>query len=216
MNKIFFNQFKRISSTDSRVLEKPPLPSIQRPANSNAYHSEPPSRRDSTVSGRQSPSSSSIYRVNPPTQRTPSPMPLIPRSTSAENVKPKITNFANFSTLPHLHGAQVLQQIQQQLQQHEMNNSYESGQSPTTPNSMSGLHNPSLDSFRPITTSSPNNKHSGVVSFGKSFFRLKRGKRASSAPELGDGSLLFFIISFHLTAINFHLTKNVILSLSLK
>lgn len=170
-------------------MEKPPLPSTPRPATSNSIYSEISSRRDSSASGRHSPSASSIYRVNPPTQRAPSPMTLMSRSTSAENVKPKILPYNHYSTLPHLHGPQVLQQIQKQLQQHEINNSsFDSNGPSTSPPSISDLHHPSLDTFRPGSTSSPSGKlQSGVVSFGKNFFWLKRGKRASSAPELGIG-----------------------------
>ena len=189
---------QRTQSSESRVIDKPPLPLIQRPISNNPSHSEPASRRESTLSGRQSPSPSSIYRVNPPTQISGSPS--MARSTSAENMKPKVIPFTNYSTLPHLHGAQVLHQIQQQLQQHEMNSSFESGHTSTTQNSIS--------SFQEPTT--PISKNSGVVSFGKSFFRLKRNKRASSAPDLGEGLTLLFplIITNGLTFVKFVLSFN--------
>ncbi|XP_054154536.1 liprin-beta-2-like isoform X3 [Oppia nitens] len=201
--KSYTNDFVRNriqSPKESRVTDKPPLPISPRLYSNTSSHSEPTSRRDSTISGRQSPSVTAIYRVNsPPTQRSASPSPLtsMTRSTSAEDMKSKTLTTPNYSTLPHLHGAQVLHQIQQQLQQHEMTNSYDSARSPTTPNSMSSLHNRSLDrsndNLRPTDMSDSSSRHSGVVSFAKEDQIISSARSSTSELPNSVHSLQFGI-----------------------
>ncbi|XP_022252699.1 liprin-beta-1-like isoform X3 [Limulus polyphemus] len=190
---------------EPRVTDKPPpVPRSATSPGGPDPHSSPLAWRD----GRLGSSPSPVYcQITPPSAEKSSP--TVPRSNSAENVSPTQQRQTppskrHYGTIPRQHGAQVLQQIHQQLRLHQVDASTPSEPQPsspettktspatvtstTTPSSVSpsidpsstpqSFQHPSLDNFR-----SPRTKSSGV-SFGKGFFKLKNGKRSSSAPEL--------------------------------
>ena len=167
-------------------MDKPPIPQSPRPLPNTPPHSEPASRRDSTLYDRQSPSAVTSNRVDTSAFVNTS-LSAMARSSSAENMKPEVKPYSNYSTtLPHLKAGQAIQHVEQ----NEMNNSFRSGQINAS-NSVSAF-----DKLK-IKNVQSGGKYSGVVSFGKNLFRLKRGKRSSSAPNLGEGSLFssVFILS---------------------
>ncbi|XP_076313256.1 liprin-beta 1 isoform X4 [Tachypleus tridentatus] len=192
---------------EPRVTDKPPpVPRSATSPGGSDPHSSPLAWRD----GHHGSSPSPVYcQITPSVEKS---SPTVPRSNSAENVSPTQQRQTppskrHYGTIPRQHGAQVLQQIHQQLRQHQVDASIPPGPQPsslettksspastttttTTTASISlspstnpsstpqSFQHPSLDNFR-----SPRTKSSGV-SFGKGFFKLKNGKRSSSAPEL--------------------------------
>jgi len=213
---------------------KPPI------SKSNAFYSEPSSRRESfssTICGRSSPVALRFLSAHPSPSSTPptrinqsknvygavSNSDML-RSTSAENMKLNSehdsASFDNspehrarsedkqaskfdknmYSTLPH--NSRTLRhfhnQTEENVQQTEQvkRNCYANEEMRLISQS---LLNEQLNSKALSTPSSPvttfkssmhtttSSTNTGTVTFGKTFFWLRRSKRATSAPELGEG-----------------------------
>jgi len=144
----------------------------------------------------------SIYRVPlSPEAKRKSASGLL-RTNSSENVdksKPKLA--IGFSTIPRIQGAHVLQKIQEELKPHELipydPNLYNSTSS-ILDNSQLKESKPNPETPKLVHLFPSGSKKSSVISFGKNFFRLKRNKRSSSAPELGlEVYYYYFLIHYY-------------------
>lgn len=163
---------------DYNLAEKPPPVPRQFPPNSTLLSISEDFQRPSS---RQSPLFSPI--------RGESPSPFSSLNThrynSSENVNPPTPQKTppskrHYSTLPRPNQTEILNRYIKSPNQISQSG-ISLGQ---TSHSFHNLHHPNTESFRPVRS-----KASSGMAFGKGFFKLKLGKRSSSAPELAPDKL---------------------------